>query len=69
MFNTGNWPTVMESVIESAESGLESAYSSTDSNADSAKFGMWVWAFNLDKDFRADISKNDSKIILDGSDL
>ena len=45
MFNTGSWPTIMKSVVESADSGLESACSSADSFADPAKDGVWVRAF------------------------
>ena len=36
MFNTGSQPTVMKSVVELANSGLESADYNADSNADSA---------------------------------
>ena len=35
------------SVLESADSELESANSSTDSNADAAKVDVWVWALIL----------------------
>ena len=42
MFNMGSQPTGMKSVVESAESGLESADYSTDSNTDSAKVGVLV---------------------------
>ena len=46
MFNTciGRQPTVMKSVVESANSRLESADYSADSNADPAKVGAWVRA-------------------------
>ena len=33
-------------MLESADSELESADSSTDSNTDPAKAGVWVWAFS-----------------------
>ena len=45
IFNRGSRPTVMKSVVESDDSGLESADHSTDSNTDPAKVGVWVWAF------------------------
>ena len=44
MFDTGSGPTVMKSVVESADSGLELANDSTDSNADPAKVVVSVWA-------------------------
>ena len=47
MFNTGSWPTITISVVESVHSGLESAGSSADSNADPAKVGVWVRAFTM----------------------
>ena len=37
MFDTGSRPTVMKSMVELADSGLESADFSADSNADPAK--------------------------------
>ena len=37
----------MKSVVELADSWLELAYSSADSNANSAKVGVWVHAFRL----------------------
>ena len=43
MFNPGSRPTITKSVVESAESGLESA----DSNADPPKISVWVRAFSL----------------------
>ena len=44
MFNIGSRPTILKSVVESAYSGLESADSIADSNADPAKVSMWAWA-------------------------
>ena len=44
MFNTGSRPTITKSVIESADSGLESADSSPDCNTDLAKVGVWARA-------------------------
>ena len=41
----------MKLVVESANSGLESADSSTDSNAEPAKVGMWVLVFSSIKYF------------------
>ena len=43
----GSRPVIMKSVVESGDSGLESADSSIDSNADLAKCGLWVMAVNL----------------------
>ena len=47
MFNTGSWPTGMESVVESANSGLESADSTADSAKNPLKISLWVRAFSL----------------------
>ena len=44
MFNTGSWPTIMKSVVESADSGIDSV----DSTANSAKDGVWVRALMWD---------------------
>ena len=45
MFDTGSRPTVMKSVVELANSGLESADFSANCNADPTKVGLWVQAF------------------------
>ena len=47
MFNTGSRPTITKMVLESADSGLESADSNDDSNDDPAKVGMWVRALRV----------------------
>ena len=47
IFNIGSRLTVIESVVQSADSGLESADYNTDSNANPAKVSMWVWAFKM----------------------
>ena len=44
MLNIASQPTIMKSVFESTDSGLELADSSTDSDAHPAKVGMWVRA-------------------------
>ena len=44
MFNTGHRPTITISVVESANSGLESADSTANSTTDPAKVGVWVRA-------------------------
>ena len=46
MFNTGSQQTVMKSGVESADSGLESANYSADSNANPAKVGACVRALS-----------------------
>ena len=43
-FNTGSRLTITKSVVESANSGLESADSNDVFNADPAKVGIWVRA-------------------------
>ena len=48
MFIIGSQPTLRKSVVESANSGLESADSSADSKADPAKVSVWVRAFTPD---------------------
>ena len=45
MFDLCRRLTVMESVIESAKSGLDLADSNANSNTDPAKAGVWVWDF------------------------
>ena len=47
MFNTGSRPTITKSVVESADSGVESADSITDSAADPVKIGLWVRALSV----------------------
>ena len=42
MFNTGSWPTIMKSVVNSADSGLELA----DFNTNPAKVGVLARAFS-----------------------
>ena len=44
MFNTGSWPTIEESLVESADSGIESADSTANYTTDSAKVSVWVRA-------------------------
>ena len=46
MFDRASWPTITESVVESADSAVESAYSMADSSEDPVKISLWVWAFN-----------------------
>ena len=46
MFNTGSWQTITKLLVESADSGLESADSSIDSYANQAKVGVWVWTIS-----------------------
>ena len=45
MFKKGSQPTITKSMVESADSGLESAKSSADSNADPPKISVWVGAY------------------------
>ena len=47
MFNIGSRSTVIKSVVQSVNSGLESANYIADSKANSVKLGMWVQAFNV----------------------
>ena len=45
MVNAGSRPTITKLVVESADSGLESADSITDSAVDPVKIDLWVQAF------------------------
>ena len=47
MFNTGTQTTITKSVVQSANSGLESAVSCADPHTDAAKVGVWERAFSL----------------------
>ena len=47
MFDMGCQPTIVKSMVESADSGLESADYSANSNAVPAKVVVWVWALNF----------------------
>ena len=47
MFNMGSQLTVMKSVVELADSGLELANYRADSKADPPKVGLWVHALKL----------------------
>ena len=47
MFNTGSRPTTTKSIIEYADSGIESAVSATNSAANPLKIGLWVQAFRV----------------------
>ena len=42
MFNMDSQPTITESVVESANSAIESADSMADFTADPQKIGVWV---------------------------
>ena len=46
MFERGRWPTITESVVQSADSAVESADSTADSSSDLARIGVWVWALS-----------------------
>ena len=48
MFDMENRPTVVKSVVESADSGIESADSIADSAIIPLKIGLWVWALSND---------------------
>ena len=45
MFDMESRPTIVKSVVESADSGIESADPTTDSAIIPLKIGLWVWAF------------------------
>ena len=47
MFNTGSRPSITKSVVESADSGIESANSTANSAANPLKISVWVWAFSV----------------------
>ena len=47
MFDRQSWPTITESVVQSADSVVQSAYCSADSGSDLARIGVWVWAFSV----------------------
>ena len=45
MFDMESRPTNVKSVVESADSGIESADSTADFAIIPLKIGLWVWAF------------------------
>ena len=47
MFDSGSRPTITESVVYLADSGIESDDSTANSAANSLKIGLWVRAFSL----------------------
>ena len=47
MFDMEIWPTIVKSVVESADSGIESANSTTDSATNPLRIGLWVRAFTV----------------------
>ena len=47
MFDMDSQPTIVKSVVESANSGIESADSTTDSAANPLRIGLWVRAFRF----------------------
>ena len=48
MFDRGSWPTITESVVQSADSVVQLADSTADSSSDLARIGVWVLAVRLD---------------------
>ena len=46
MFDRENWPTMTESVVDSADSGIESADFTAGSAENPLKIGLWVRAFS-----------------------
>ena len=44
MFDMESRPTIVKSVVESTNSGIESADSTADSAIIPLKIGLWVWA-------------------------
>ena len=47
MFDMERWPTIVKSVVESADSEIESDDSTDDSAANPLRIGLWVQAFNV----------------------
>ena len=47
MYDRGSLPIITELVVESADSVIGSADSTTDFTADPVKIGLWVWAFGI----------------------
>ena len=47
MFDTGSWPNITKLVVESANSGIGSAYSTADSGQIWARIGVWVRALRV----------------------
>ena len=48
MFDMDSRPTIVKSVVESADSGIESADSTTDSAINPLRIGLWVWGLSLE---------------------
>ena len=49
MYDMESRPTIVKSVVELADSGIESADSTADSATIPLKIGLWVWAFKVSK--------------------
>ena len=47
MFDMESWPTIVKSVVESADSGIESGNSTTDSATNPLRIGLWVRALRI----------------------
>ena len=47
MFDRESQPTMTESVVEWADSGIEAADSTADYAENPLKIGLWVWAFKV----------------------
>ena len=47
MFDMDSRPTIVKSVVESADSGIESADSTADSAINPLRIGLWVWGSML----------------------
>ena len=57
MFNVDSWSTIRESVLETADSVLETAGSTTGSSANIAKTHLWVWVFKGTSNCLAEFQK------------
>ena len=47
MFDMDSRPTIVKSVVESANSGIETADSTADSAIIPLKIGLWVWTLSV----------------------
>ena len=55
MFDMESLPTIVKSVVESADSGIGSANSTADSAANPLKIGLWVRAFISEQNNRVEL--------------
>ena len=61
MFDMESRPTIVKSVVESADSGIESADFTTDSATNPLRIGMWVQALKV---ISGEFLQNDNQLCI-----